>query len=995
MTRHSHLGLAVLLALGLLLPLASPAQGQRTQSKKTTSQKKTLKRPSRGSQSNSQTQGAARSQTTKKSTARKPTTRKPTAQNSTTRSPQRGLPTRKPGVSGQTSRKPSPGRTTGSQTTRRTLPGRTLPGRTSSKTTRNSTGNRSGQGNGQRNGQGNGQGGGILNSPVDNNIPPTRENWSTADRLRQRAQQSRVGSSNSSGKRAGSPFRSEDIKQAGQSRSGIFPGERPTTRPSQSGRPTRTGGSLSDALRGRDVNPNSGTRRPPERTPERTPGRTQTTRQPRSLSDVLNRGTKDAGQTRSKRNEGRGKNVILADDEDAPANESSNDLGAASGGNSSLQSSSADGQSGGGDSGDYLPKPDETGNSGQGGGNGNPLGDLLNAAQDAATGASETVGDAFNNAVDSASELAGNVGEQAADAAEAIAEDPAGFAGNLKDAAVRGAQQQTRGGQQVISDGLRWGHDALEDAGIDTPDEFSPKGAVELGLSVGGVVGGPIRERAEDAKEKLNETGRWVGDRLNETGRRVGDQLNETGRQVGEQLNEAGRRVGETAERGVGRARDGLNQAAETARDVINQTGRGGTTPRETGNSNRPREQAEPRVEHRPSRGREGRPGTQSDGGRRPEHQSTTPRDPNRGERGDRVPVDQLPGPLQGDGDRRPRDPGNDDTTPNDTTPNDTAPNETNPNDTTSPPPSDNGPGQHQGDETNDPHDQHDQHDTHQDRRRGRVNIEIYLGGGRWAPGYGQGHYVPAPAAVFEPTPTRQRLRTDLEIVDVRFLDLGQPLDGRPSGPRFRIRVRNHNSRFAAEQAVVELAAGLDLADETSPLVSVQQVIPAIPPRGMADIDIALDPQALALAEDVDGNLIAFSELGVILDPEQQFDDVRPDNNVVVLGVDEIQHADLRLQAVSSRRLSPGSNLVLQGEGFQFEPGVVAVVVNKKAYPLTVTRWSPSRVEARLPSFQVEQPMRGQLVLVRPDKTSTEPLAVVLSPASPAQPATPPAPATR
>jgi hypothetical protein len=238
------------------------------------------------------------------------------------------------------------------------------------------------------------------------------------------------------------------------------------------------------------------------------------------------------------------------------------------------------------------------------------------------------------------------------------------------------------------------------------------------------------------------------------------------------------------------------------------------------------------------------------------------------------------------------------------------------------------------------------------------------------------GQPVVAPVAPPASVAQDNRIRTDLEVLDVRFVDLGDA--AKNEGPRFRVFLKNHNNKFALPNVEVALVAGVDLATEGTARKVKSEVIESIAAKGEASIDIRLPREVFSLAKDQQGNNVPFSGLAVIADPNEQFDDVKPENNISVLGLDEVKHVDLKLEKLSSDKLQATGKLVLTGEGFEFDAGAVALVINKKAYQMNVTEWSPTKIEATVSNFVVMQDIAAQLVVVRPDKTYTEPQTVTL-----------------
>lgn len=132
----------------------------------------------------------------------------------------------------------------------------------------------------------------------------------------------------------------------------------------------------------------------------------------------------------------------------------------------------------------------------------------------------------------------------------------------------------------------------------------------------------------------------------------------------------------------------------------------------------------------------------------------------------------------------------------------------------------------------------------------------------------------------------KRKIRTDLEVVGVKFVDFGNKKEN--TGPKFKIEVRNHNNKFSAESVSIAVIAAIDFKDDLLGRTAVEANIESIPPRGTAAIDVQLSREAYELISGK-GQTAIFAELAVIADPEQQFIDVRPENNVWVQDIDDIE----------------------------------------------------------------------------------------------------------
>lgn len=224
---------------------------------------------------------------------------------------------------------------------------------------------------------------------------------------------------------------------------------------------------------------------------------------------------------------------------------------------------------------------------------------------------------------------------------------------------------------------------------------------------------------------------------------------------------------------------------------------------------------------------------------------------------------------------------------------------------------------------------------------------------------------------------TQRRIRTDLEVLDIRFVDLGDAESN--AGPRFRVFLKNHNNRYSLNNVQVDLVAGTDFNDDDSPRQTVSGVVESIAPRGTASVDIQTSRDVLKMTHPKTGVTAAFSQLAAIADPDSSFEDVKPENNVVSRNLSEVQHVRLKVKKLANNQLKSSTPLTIQGEGFKFESGTVVLVINEKPYALKVTNWAPTQIDVTVPNFVLVNPVDAQLIVVRPDKSFSKPQAVSVS----------------
>lgn len=903
------------------------------------------------------------------------------------------------------------------------------------------------------------------NGPISNNIPKTKENWSTGSKILEKANSKKLSPIGKTGTRgtSKSPFNSKDIEAAKGKKMGIFPGERPSGKTVDLG----SNGKKSPTLGGK------------------TTGKT-------SIYDAIN-GKKTVGGNFSPL-----KKLPSSNAGNSNQNNESQNTSTASSNNSSNNNSSNPPQ--------YLPKPGEgnSNNSGNNNNNNNPFGllgdvvndtvnqandtanDLLDVASDVANGFSESPAAGAEAAVDGAVEVttggvnfAGNVAAGVAKGQVGLASKvadaviPDGPAKDLKDQAAAGAKEGINAVEDFgtgVASGVVKGVGVITKAPVKAGEKAGQFAAEKGGqvINKGKKAGQWATDKAADAAGTIAEDPIGFGNNLKD---KVQQGVNQTGRNTGKFIRDNAEKAFDAAVTATGNdpeaTKDVILDRAGQAQDLINQ-GRDAADKlandpefrQEFANSLKDNvaNQAKKRVDNVAEAGKNAidtvsnaadvllgnnRPSENNNDGKNPGNNGgpaqvvddgTTAIDvappannngnnnagnnTSNGGKGDvngREPgngqltiEDILTGgknPGKGNG----REPGQnnnaDDDNNNGGNQNDNnaeppagnngdnnnggvneQPPMNNNDDNTQTPPENNGEnnGGNQGGNNQDNDNNHNHDKGHGKQVIIDIITNLPVGGGipQQGPIIIEQPVIIQQPVVDAPAPQQEvveqpRIRTDLEVLDVRFIELGDA--SKNEGPRFRVFLKNHNNKFALPNVEIALIAGIDLGTEGTARKVEMGVIESIAAKGEANIDIRLPREVFTLAKDQAGNNVPFSQLAVIADPNEQFNDVKPENNVSVLGLDEVKHVDLKLEKLSSDKLQPTGKLVLTGEGFEFDAGAVALVINKKAYQMTVTEWSPTKIEATVPNFVLNQDMAAQLVVVRPDKTYTEPQLITLT----------------
>jgi hypothetical protein len=227
-----------------------------------------------------------------------------------------------------------------------------------------------------------------------------------------------------------------------------------------------------------------------------------------------------------------------------------------------------------------------------------------------------------------------------------------------------------------------------------------------------------------------------------------------------------------------------------------------------------------------------------------------------------------------------------------------------------------------------------------------------------------------------EPLPANPpRQVVDLEVVAIRFVDLGDAEKG--TGPRFRLSVRNKGQE-PVEAIPVVLMAGIDFQNPDLPTVQAEGSMERLAAGQTADVDVRLPRDAFELESDDAGEPVAFREVVAIADPLEFFEDLQPDDNVLLLSTTEIDAVELKVQGLSAQQLKAGETLVITGEGFGFSQGVVGIVIGNKPYVTEVLSWSSTQITVRVPRFVLVEPLDAQLIVVLADKQAARPHAIRL-----------------
>ena len=231
------------------------------------------------------------------------------------------------------------------------------------------------------------------------------------------------------------------------------------------------------------------------------------------------------------------------------------------------------------------------------------------------------------------------------------------------------------------------------------------------------------------------------------------------------------------------------------------------------------------------------------------------------------------------------------------------------------------------------------------------------------------GTWVDVPLAV---TPQQ-----DLQLLAVRIVDHGHP--EQQLGPRYRVWVRN-NSQYDLNVPfnVMALASNTPVLDGNGLGNGVQ--LDGIQSGQIRTVDIRL-PYGVYDMQQVGTETGQYSHLHVIVDSHRMIDEFDERNNGVALAASQILLVDPAVFAADREQVSAGQSVSLAGEGLGSEPGEVLVYLNDMPFQAEIEGWYDLGVRVKLPALPIAQAMHVQVIIVRRDGATAQPLDLVLSPA--------------
>lgn len=216
----------------------------------------------------------------------------------------------------------------------------------------------------------------------------------------------------------------------------------------------------------------------------------------------------------------------------------------------------------------------------------------------------------------------------------------------------------------------------------------------------------------------------------------------------------------------------------------------------------------------------------------------------------------------------------------------------------------------------------------------------------------------------------------DVQLLAVRFVDPGHP--GKKLGPRYRVWFKNNAKQPIEQPFDVQVIAAKDgELKEGLPQAGVR--VAKLDAEETQSVDLRLPPLAPADANESAG-ASAEDNLVAIVDSKEELPDAEKSNNGTSIARNEIPPVDPALFDADAKEAEGGSILNLAGEGFGPEPGQLLVKVGGLELQGEILGWFDLGVRIRLPSLNLADSQKAELVVVRGDEAATNPLAVTILP---------------
>ncbi len=222
----------------------------------------------------------------------------------------------------------------------------------------------------------------------------------------------------------------------------------------------------------------------------------------------------------------------------------------------------------------------------------------------------------------------------------------------------------------------------------------------------------------------------------------------------------------------------------------------------------------------------------------------------------------------------------------------------------------------------------------------------------------------------------------DLQLLAVRFVDPGHPEE--QLGPRYRVWLRN-NSEVPIEQpfSVRLFATAGEQLTPDAPHAGVR--VQRIEAGEVQAVDIRLPVEVYAAGDEAAGEGAPFEFVHALVDANREIDEVDETNNGAVIPREDVLPVDPAAFELDTSEAAPGGEVIVAGEGFGPQPGVVLLHVGGLELTAEILGWYDLGVRIAIPELPVTAASEAELVVIRGDGAAANPLPLTVLPAATAE----------
>lgn len=217
----------------------------------------------------------------------------------------------------------------------------------------------------------------------------------------------------------------------------------------------------------------------------------------------------------------------------------------------------------------------------------------------------------------------------------------------------------------------------------------------------------------------------------------------------------------------------------------------------------------------------------------------------------------------------------------------------------------------------------------------------------------------------------------DLQMLAARFVDSGHA--EQELGPRFRVWFRN-NSNVDINVPFNVLLLASNSREQVAGVPEAGSRVDNIAAGQVQSVDIRLPFAASLLSTDVEGNLIPFEQLHVLIDSHREIPEAFEENNGAVIARVDVLPVDPALFSADNDVVVSGAMVNLAGEGFGPEPGKVLMSLNGMNFETEIYGWYDLGVQVKMPELPLVDVAEATFVVVRGDGAVSNPIDVQFAP---------------